>query len=221
MAALILQKNKLLLAGVLAFLFLLGSQISVQAYDFLGGWSPVRTVGDGVGYWLTVGQTGVDSDVNIGEMPSVTTGVATQFGTQATLNGNISNMGVASSVYRYFEWGYDLTYPNSTAQGTSIATGAFSDAITFDTLKVVHYRAVTQVGAVKVYGADATVEAGDVAQGGNLLNQILPVIVAAAIIISIVVVGLKGAGDLFFIEAVAFGLIAYAITSLLLKAFFG
>ena len=59
--------------------------------------------------------------------PTVATGAATGIGTtSATLNGNVTSLGAASSVRVYFVWGTSPgSYPNETASQVMTGTGAF------------------------------------------------------------------------------------------------
>jgi hypothetical protein len=151
----------------------------------------------------------------------VVSGAGSVSGTTATLEGDATNTGVASSFYRYFEWWQDPLIVNSTTNSTGVAVGAYSTAITFDTLKVLNYRAVVQVGSVKTYGAWTTLQAGLVPEGGDLLKTIIPIIVAAAIVVLML---LFMGGEIVvgtILQALATGLVAYLVTTLLLTVFFG
>lgn len=218
MNTLTLQKNRLLLAGIVAFAFLILTQISVMAYHDNGVFSTARSIG---GYdRLTIGNQNVDSSLNIGTTPMVSTGTPTHSGATATLNGGTTSMGVATSTYRYFEWYQDSDPVQSTPQSSTLVIGTYSDTVTFDTLKPLNVRAVTQVGTVKSYGAWETLTPSN-AVGGNFLWQILPFIIAAAIVISMLIVFRNGIDPATWITVLASGLVAYIITVLLVNAFFG
>jgi hypothetical protein len=154
-------------------------------------------------------------------MPTVASGAGSVSGTTATLEGDATNTGVASSFYRYFEWWQDPLIVNSTTNTTGVAIGAYSTAITFDTFKVLNYRAVVQVGSVKTYGAWTTLQAGLIPDGGNIFTTIIPMILAAGIVIGLLVVfSGKITVDLILI-ILSSGLVVYAVAVALLNAFFG
>jgi len=94
-------------------------------------------------------------------MPSITTNAATNKGanggTRATLNANISDMGVASNTYAYFEWGYSTSYGSTVGVQTLDLAGAYSYVLEhFTPSKTVHYRSVVRIGndSTYVYGSD-------------------------------------------------------------------
>jgi len=110
-------------------------------------------VGDGTSY-------GNDGSFTTLTTPSaVTTSDATDITTtSATLNGNLSSLGTASSVAVSFEWGETTDYDNETAPETMTAHGAFSASLTgLVSGTTYHFRAVA-VGDGTSYGADLTVE---------------------------------------------------------------
>ena len=80
-------------------------------------------------------------------MPSVATAAATISGANITLHGNVTNMGVATSLYVRFQWGYTPaanTY--TTAAQTKTDATAFSQTIAADPSQRVYYRAMMTVG---------------------------------------------------------------------------
>ena len=92
-------------------------------------------------------------------MPTVTTGVATDVvmngGTHATLNANTSSMGVASSFYAYYQWGYSTAYGYSTPVQTITGVGNIPATISgYNPTNTVYYRIVYSVGGLTIYGAD-------------------------------------------------------------------
>lgn len=119
-------------------------------------------------------------------LPSVTTGTPTNVGSTATLNGNISSMGVASSTYAYFQWWYDGGAINTTPLQTKNAVGAVTQSITFDPNKVLNTRIVATVGSVSVYGSTTTLPG---IQGNSFFKTLIPILfglVVAFVILSIV-----------------------------------
>ncbi len=90
--------------------------------------------------------------------PSVQTDSATNVTkTTATLNGELTDMGSASQVTVYFEYGTDTSYGNETPHQTLSATGSFSADITGLTPGTTyHFRAVAVNSAGTSYGEDKT-----------------------------------------------------------------
>ena len=123
---------------------------------------------------------GADSTFTFTMPTATTSATVTQAGFQATLNGNITNMGVASSTYASFEWGYDLTYGHTTANTTMLGIGAFSNNIVgYDPSKTIHFRALATNGATTVTGADQTfVPSGTIVVANNFQSAILPIVFA-------------------------------------------
>lgn len=96
-------------------------------------------------------------------MPAATSSAVTNVSTQETavLTGNVTGMGVASSVYTYFQWGYSASsYGYETTHVAQTGTGAFSTTIITDTAlssdKSVYFRAVIEVGSTQVLGGQET-----------------------------------------------------------------
>jgi hypothetical protein len=76
--------------------------------------------------------------------PSVTTSAATNLATtSATLNGDLTSLGTATSVNVSFEWGLTISYGNTTTPEAKTATGTFSANLTGLTAKTTyHFRAI-------------------------------------------------------------------------------
>jgi phosphodiesterase/alkaline phosphatase D-like protein len=89
--------------------------------------------------------------------PSITTSAASAITqTSATLNGDLTSLGSASSVIVRFEWGATAAYGSVTPDQTRNASGAFNAGISGLTPSATyHYRAVA-VGSSTVYGTDRT-----------------------------------------------------------------
>lgn len=183
MKTLTLQKNKLILAGLLACVVLFFTQITVLAYDYGGGWGAVRTVGGAGVQWLNIGSSLVDADINVGEMPSVSTGTPTNVGmnggTHATLNAEITSMGVATDTYTSFQYSTDLSFSQSTPEVVQAVVGTYSATITgFLPNQLYNVRAVNRVGAVSTYGATQTFYTSATATFNLLDSTIILVVVA-------------------------------------------
>jgi len=98
------------------------------------------------------------------EAPSVITNDATNITTNsATLNGNLGDVGTASTVDVSFEWGPDTSYGNETTPETMTATGPFSFELTdLPPATTYHFRAKA-IGEGTSYGLGksfTTAEAG-------------------------------------------------------------
>ncbi len=213
MNILILKRNNLLLSGLLALLFLIATQMSVYAWDFGGGWTPVKTVGD-IQSWFTVGDSTVDADVNVGEMSTVVTGTAIPTSTLVTLNGNLTSMGVASGAYVRFEYGTTPSMGSFTTQQTQAGIGAFTDTVPTPGSDVrLYYRSVTTVGAVSAYGAtkQTNIPSGT---GGLILKLLLRVALAMVILVGVIRFG--GWNPYALLLAVTIGLITFVIIDTML-----
>jgi hypothetical protein len=194
MNTLVLKQNKLLMAGILAFAVLMLTQISVQAWDYGGGWSSIQNVGTvGINSWQIVGNALVDSDLNAGQMPSVITGAATGIGTPggistATLHGSVPVFGVdlADATFAGFRYWTDpatiLTAPETAVTGA----GTYSATITnYDRTQIVNYQSYTRTNGLYVYGAIQTF--AEASQSGfSLLHALLTLIIAAGVLVWVV-----------------------------------
>jgi len=116
------------------------------------------TATDAAGNFATCDQTitvtpGYWSDVP----PQVTTDTATGVTTDsATLNGNLTSLGTAVSVYVSFEWGLTTSYGNETTPQTMTDTGAGNETISgLDPNTTYHFRAKA-AGFGIAYGDDMT-----------------------------------------------------------------
>lgn len=119
--------------------------------------------------------------------PTTTTTTATNSGSTVTLNGNITSMGNASSVYAYFEYGLTTAYGSSTTPVAKTATGTYGATITHpDYPKNIYYRSVVTVGTATFYGSAMTLTPATAAKEFNL-DKILSVI--PILIFSLVVIG--------------------------------
>jgi hypothetical protein len=73
-----------------------------------------------------------------------------------TLNGSVSSLGNASSVYGYFEYGPTTSYGLTTSLSSKTKTGAFTASIPSGimTNASYHYRTVLKMGTQYIYGSD-------------------------------------------------------------------
>lgn len=175
------KKSNYYLGLLIAFIVVFLMQVSVSAYEAWGGFSIVKTIG---GYQiLTIGNSLLDSSLNVGAMPTISTGTPTNVGETLTLNGNISDLGSVSSTYAYFQWWYSGDVVHTTALQTKTTTGSVSQTLTFDPNKVLNVRMVANVGGLYVYGATRTLSG---IQGNSLFRTLIPIILAISIVFVIV-----------------------------------
>ena len=133
--------------------------------------------------------------------------------TTATLQGNLTNMGVASSANVRFEWGYSTAYGNNTAWqvgGVAVFTATINN---YNPSETVHYRFISINGAV-------------VSSGGNQFFQVtqtpgwsiiilLPIIFSAVFaIMAVYLVVTTGSIGITF---VVLGIVTFIIIQLLLS----
>ena len=139
--------------------------------DSIGGLDPgityhykAKAVGNGTAYGddviFTTGTT----------PPAVITNAASDIvANSATLNGELTSLGTATSVDVSFEWGLTTSYGNETTPQAMIGTGAFNDGIGgLDPGITYNYRAKA-VGDGTVYGDDVTFSTG---QGELVISEV-------------------------------------------------
>ena len=107
------------------------------------------------------GKTGSSNSFDVAQAmvkPSVTTNSAANVtSSSAKLNGTLTDMGGASSVTVYFEWGTDTNYGHETIHQTQSSIGAFSASLTnLSPNTTYHFRAVAVNSAGTFYGPDET-----------------------------------------------------------------
>jgi hypothetical protein len=143
-------------------------------------------------------------------MPSITTGLASIAGTAVTLNGSVTNMGVASDTYTFFEYGVTPALGDSTTNQVVAGADTITTSVSSPSSDtILYYRIGTTVGGVTSYGAtrEASVPS---ATGSLILKSLLRVVVAATIIAGVLVIGLHGGGTAMLISTIV-GLIAFTI----------
>jgi hypothetical protein len=120
-------------------------------WDFSTIWDIDALINDGYPYLLSLLEEPPDPTP-----PTIATLPATAItSSTATLNGNITSMGVAANTRAYFQYGYGIDYGQTTPQVTKSATGAFSAPITgLVPSATVHYRAISNWNGVLTYGND-------------------------------------------------------------------
>jgi len=129
---------------------------------------------------------------------SAATSVGMGPGTHATLNGAVTNMGVASDTYGYFEWGYTTAYGNTIANHIIAGMSSVSDTISgFDPNRTVHYRFNIRNGGVTVNGADQSFSVANSNPSSpsyiafNFTNGVVPVLFVAFVIFILMALALR------------------------------
>ena len=100
--------------------------------------------------------------------PTVTSNAATAVGTTtATLNGNLTDLGTATSVQVSFEWGLTTAYGNETSPQTMTSTGTFSAPLSSLSPGTTYHFRAKAVGQGTSYGTDITFTTGTPAPVGG------------------------------------------------------
>jgi len=87
--------------------------------------------------------------------PSVTTNTASGITTTtATLNGNLTALGTATTVQVSFEWGLTTSYGNTTTPQPKTSTGSFNSSLTNLTSNTTYHFRAKAVGDGTAYGSD-------------------------------------------------------------------
>ena len=95
--------------------------------------------------------------------PAVTTNNATNITTNsATLNGNLDNLGTASTVYVSFEYGLTTAYGNETTPQAMTTTGPFSFPLTGLLPNTTYHVRAKAVGDGTSYGLDKSFTTSDI-----------------------------------------------------------
>jgi len=110
-----------------------------------------KAVGDGTAYGDDMTFTATTATT----APSVTTGDASSITTSsARLNGDLTSLGIASSVQTCFEWGPTTSYGQKTTLQTMTGTGTFTASISGLTPETTYYLRAKAVGDGTSYGAE-------------------------------------------------------------------
>lgn len=116
-------------------------------------------------------QPGEDTELNLSVTMAtltVTSNTATSItATSATLNGNLSNIGTASSVTVSFEWGTTIDYGNETTIETLTSTGSFSTVLSGLTPATTYHFRAKVVGERTSYGSDRSFTTATPAVAGD------------------------------------------------------
>jgi len=193
---------------VLYLAFVIISQPAiVSAIAGFGGYISEKMLGDGTNEILNLGD-GVNELGVLGTAPIVSTlPVSNQSAGSATLNGNLVDLNGMPRASIWFEWGYSpSSLTNSTPATTVTSTGNQSADITGITGKMLYYRMAASTDGIG-RGEILHFPAG---QGVSnwLMNTLLPIVIAAVILISVLV--LTG-NPIAALLASVIGLIAFYI----------
>jgi hypothetical protein len=110
-----------------------------------------KAVGNGTAYGSDVTFTTSSTS------PKVTTNAATGVAVNsATLNGNVTSLGAASSVQVSFQWGLTTSYGTETTQQTKTSPGSFSTSISSLSPHTTYHFRAKAVGNGTAYGSDVT-----------------------------------------------------------------
>jgi hypothetical protein len=153
-------------------------------------------------------------------MPTVTTGVVSIAGSHVTLNGNVTNAGVASNSYVFIQYGVTPALGSSTPLVTQAGIGVFSPTINSPTSDIIlYYRAAVQNGSVLTYGT-ITSSPIPAATGAMILKSLLRLLVAATILIAAVRTAGKGVSGIGMMVIVTVGIMAFGIIDALINTLF-
>jgi len=140
-------------------------------------------------------------------MPTVVDVVGvTQSGFTATLTGNVTNMGVATSTNAYFQWGYDgVTYPNNSSSLVKLIAGQYSATINgYNPALTIYYRSAVSNGSTIVTGAGLSfTPSGTTVTSNNLLSSVLLIVFFCLGLILLIGVAFKDGGNLMMTLIIA------------------
>lgn len=161
--------------------------------------------------------------------PTVTTAAASSVTftdtSRATLNGNVSNMGSATSTYIRFRWGYAPGALNTaTAYQTVSGAGAVTATISgYTPTATVYYQTESTTGGVSTLGSVVTFSisgSGASSSTGRLwgyilLNNVLTLLLATSILIGVVLAISRGANT--FISTII-GVVCFIVVKALIDS---
>lgn len=183
-----------------------------------------RAVGenvDGQGY-------GEDQEFTF-TMPTVTTNAATDVTwNRAILNGDLSDLGVATGSYLYFEYGPTIAYGNTTPVGNKAEIGTYDATVQgmiVDT--TYHFRSVARIGnsSVYAYGADQTFYVPfrpDIFTGTTPILLVIPLLIFACFVwaaLQLIMFGLRVYREGTVVEGLMYWGISFIIISVGVIAF--
>lgn len=158
-------------------------------------------------------------------VPTVMTSAATGTSCNSTtLNGNLGNMGGASSCQVWFQYGLSTSYGSTTTQQSKTSTGSFSSVVSLSESTTYHYRAAASNSAGTVYGSDMTVTTpacgGGPTEGYATINSVIAnpnsVISGGSSVITATIKN-TGVTDTLFVEFIVGGVTQQSLTSSVLN----
>ena len=181
------KMSALLLMSLLAWSVITPGLVSAMAG--FGGYISEKLLGDGTNEMLYLGDSTNDLAV-LGSAPVVSTGGATSSSAgnvvTMTMTGNLQNLNGMPQAVVWFQWGYSPVMVFNTAATTVVSTGEQTAVINPDAGTSVYYRFISSTDGV-AYGS---IQYLAVVGGGHgisywMLNTLLPIVVAAIILITV------------------------------------
>lgn len=131
-----------------------------------------------------------NSDLDVAMGAIVSTLPASNIGTlTAVLNGNLTDLNGMPEAFVCFEWGYG-TYSYTTAQQSLSAVGGFWTTISgFDVSETIIFRAVALTDGT-AYGSMQSFEVGTFRAAHDLLSIIIPMILVALLVATLMKTGM-------------------------------
>lgn len=191
---------------------------------------PVNQTPGATYHWRVVGETGNASSPFNGldstyvyTLPTFTTlpvsNESASGGSRATLNANVSNMGVASDSYVFFQWGYSPTALSNTGLHTVSGTGDTSSTlIGFNPTETIYYRSATTIGSVTTYGNIVSFAVSDGASNAMTILYNVGLVVIGLAICILVFILYRSAGGLVALIAAVVGILGFTIIKTFLES---
>ncbi len=204
----------------LLIVWLLFSPALVSAMAGFGGYISEKLLGNGTNEALYLGD-GTNELTVLGSRPIVSTGEATSSsaGNIVTMimTGDLQDLNGMPRADVWFQWGYSPVMVFNTTSTTVVSTGEQTAVVNPDAGKDVYYRFVSSTDGI-AYGA---IRSLSVVGGGHgvsywMLNTLLPIVIAAAILIAVLV--LTG-NPIVAMVAALIGLVGFYIILALVSSF--
>lgn len=147
-------------------------------------------------------------------MPTISTGGSINQPPTVRLEGEVSDMGVATDLYWFFEYGDTPAYGSFTPVKTLSGIGdVFSLVPSPSSSNKLYYRLGSTIGTVTIYGTGSSLAIPS-GIGGMILKTLLRIILAAVIILG--VIKFSGGNVMSMFISVTIGIIAFVIVDLML-----
>ena len=192
----------------------------ISAFAGFGGYISEQLLGDGTNEALYLGD-GTNELTVLGSGPVISTGVATSSSAgnvvTMTITGDLQSLNGMPEAVVWFQWGYSPVMVHNTTPATISATGQQMASINPDAGADVYYRFVSSTDGTS-YGS---IQCLPVVGGGHgvsywMLNTLLPIIIAAVILISVLL--LTGNPILALVSSII-GLAGFYIVLALVSSF--